>query len=735
MKKSQPSSKEQKAVDTAGGTFISGDVAPGADFVGRDKIIQGDEVAGDKISVNLTMPEPRNSGPITLIGKFVQVYDQPSVLQAFLTSSFVRFRSFILPFVALETLIIYLYLNFGVRFDVPQWLPIAVSILTALCIWGYVHWRTTQISGRMASLIGNLALVGLLAWQYWTIRYPIPFRPEVFGVALAQLGEGPDYTPTNASRLVTGQIRELLMAQLPSEQVTIRQVPAISTIETAQAYGNTIKADLVIWGQVISSEPGLATIRFSVISVPEDINNPDFPNVFPITIRSDNFAVEELNLSLEMDELKRAILNQVDVISSLIKGMFYYLNQDFPKAVIHLRKSADSIENNRAFHVAPESEFAIYYYLASAYLRLNLLPEGQYWLEKAEALAPDEPSVPLSLAFSYSAQRSRKKFVDNLEKTLKLLDRHLRVKPDDVHARYARALAYALDNNSRRAIVDYQTIIKTDPDYYLAYVGLGRVFRAAGRFEESIAVLQEGIQVAERTNRNGAGAWLELARAYQESNRPSLAEEGFKTALRYAPNVYWMHYHFGNFLEDNGRLDEAALEFEKVIDTSDDKAWGYGQAAGFHRRIGDFQTAIEYYEKSLIENPDSAIIQTYVAETLYDIGEIESAWAAFDEAVKLDGILYYPFGSYASRLIQNGQLGKALDLAEQYELQLGQQPTESQDRQNWLTLAWIYGNLGQCKSALQTLTQAEARDFPDLDSDSEQFLARKNQILTLCPAY
>lgn len=42
-------SKSSTSVDTGGGAYIGGNVQTGGDFIGRDKVVHGDEVKGDKI--------------------------------------------------------------------------------------------------------------------------------------------------------------------------------------------------------------------------------------------------------------------------------------------------------------------------------------------------------------------------------------------------------------------------------------------------------------------------------------------------------------------------------------------------------------------------------------------------------------------------------------------------------------------------------------------------------------
>ena len=55
-------------VNTDGGAYIGGNVSVGGEFVGRDKIVEGDKVQGDKIQGNVTIGTVGNNARNVAIG-------------------------------------------------------------------------------------------------------------------------------------------------------------------------------------------------------------------------------------------------------------------------------------------------------------------------------------------------------------------------------------------------------------------------------------------------------------------------------------------------------------------------------------------------------------------------------------------------------------------------------------------------------------------------------------------
>jgi tetratricopeptide (TPR) repeat protein len=61
---------------------------------------------------------------------------------------------------------------------------------------------------------------------------------------------------------------------------------------------------------------------------------------------------------------------------------------------------------------------------------------------------------------------------------------------------------------------------------------------------------------------------VELARAYEQNDRPELAEKEFERAAELAPNYAFVHWHLGNFYLRQERVDDAMSEFRRAAENN-----------------------------------------------------------------------------------------------------------------------------------------------------------------------
>jgi hypothetical protein len=72
-KPTKKSEADQKAIDTGGGAYIGGSVnTSGGDFIGRDRIVHGDEVRGDKVSGDYISGQVGAGSSDVIIGKNIR---------------------------------------------------------------------------------------------------------------------------------------------------------------------------------------------------------------------------------------------------------------------------------------------------------------------------------------------------------------------------------------------------------------------------------------------------------------------------------------------------------------------------------------------------------------------------------------------------------------------------------------------------------------------------------------
>lgn len=119
----------------------------------------------------------------------------------------------------------------------------------------------------------------------------------------------------------------------------------------------------------------------------------------------------------------------------------------------------------------------------------------------------------------------------------------------------------------------------------------------------SLESIERSVEMFEDTVRlspNDFRWWIELGRAYEQSEQPEKAEQAFKRAVQLAPSYTFPHWQFGNFYLRQNRSDEAFGELKKTTEKS----------VVYREQV--FSLAWDYFEKDpqkleqIIDNsPDS----------------------------------------------------------------------------------------------------------------------------------
>jgi Tfp pilus assembly protein PilF len=76
------------------------------------------------------------------------------------------------------------------------------------------------------------------------------------------------------------------------------------------------------------------------------------------------------------------------------------------------------------------------------------------------------------------------------------LKQFLAKEPNDSFTRYALALEYAGQGDTKRRVSMLQELIQLDPKYVPAYQQLGTAYQKLDRRDDAIAIFKRGIQVA-----------------------------------------------------------------------------------------------------------------------------------------------------------------------------------------------------------------------------------------------
>ena len=90
-----------------------------------------------------------------------------------------------------------------------------------------------------------------------------------------------------------------------------------------------------------------------------------------------------------------------------------------------------------------------------------------------------------------------------------LLTQVLEQNPTDAFARYGLAMAYAAQDNTAKALDEFNLLIQHNPDYVPAYQMSAQTLAKLNRNEEAIARLKEGIATAARTSNDHAASEMQ----------------------------------------------------------------------------------------------------------------------------------------------------------------------------------------------------------------------------------
>ena len=240
-------------------------------------------------------------------------------------------------------------------------------------------------------------------------------------------------------------------------------------------------------------------------------------------------------------------------------------------------------------------------------------------------------------------------------------------------------MEYQKQENVDSAIEVFKRALERDPNYALAYAGLGesywRKFQAThagewvtraleacqkaagesegaiclgylhnetGKYEQAVSEFQRGLE-ADRTSDD---AYRGLAYAYEHLGKTAEAEQTHRRAIAVRPQ-YWAGYNWlGAFLFRHGRFPEAVEMFQQVTALAPDSFRGYMNLGGAYTALGRFDEALPALEKSVSLRPSAAAYSNLGLVYFY-LRRFGDAARAQEQALKLDDHDYLMWGNLA----------------------------------------------------------------------------------------
>ncbi|HXZ26647.1 MAG TPA: tetratricopeptide repeat protein [Terriglobales bacterium] len=245
-----------------------------------------------------------------------------------------------------------------------------------------------------------------------------------------------------------------------------------------------------------------------------------------------------------------------------------------------------------------------------------------------------------------------------------------------------------------------QRAAELDPNLPEAHVCLGTLEDGTGHYQQAVAELQKALA----GEPNSDEAYRGLAHSYEQLGQTQEAERTYQRALALRPN-YWGGYSaLGYFYYRQARYDDAIREYQRAIQLAPNNAIALYSLGGLYVAKGRYQEAIDVLRKG-IETKPSWGAWSNLGLAYFRLRRFDEAVTAYQQAFALQPQDYRTAGNLADAYYwAPGQRDQAAE-AYRRSIQLGEPAAKvnPKDADVRLMLANAYARLGNRSEALRQI--------------------------------
>lgn len=302
------------------------------------------------------------------------------------------------------------------------------------------------------------------------------------------------------------------------------------------------------------------------------------------------------------------------------------------------------------------------------------------------------------------------------------------------------------------AIADFESALKADPMFALAYTGiadaalrmyrdskdatwaqkavsaaehanqlasdlpevnfsLGSVYVATGKTNEAVAVLKNAVQLAP----NSDEGYRRLGDALQANNTPQDAISAYGKAIQINP-YYWYNYLVrGNAYLKLGSDDQALADYKRAAELAPKNPKPYSNIAAIYMQHGKWTDAIPYLKQATDIDPKAMQAWSNLGNAFFYLKRYDDAAQYYRKAVDLSpnssmlmGNLAEAFRSKGDRQQANATYDKAIALAQK------EAEVNPRDITTLGSLALFYAKKGSDQLAMQYIRRARTINDKDV---------------------
>jgi tetratricopeptide (TPR) repeat protein len=241
------------------------------------------------------------------------------------------------------------------------------------------------------------------------------------------------------------------------------------------------------------------------------------------------------------------------------------------------------------------------------------------------------------------------------------------------------------------ALIEYQTVVKEDPNNFKAHFMLGKVLMGMSDFEEASSEFDKVIAIRQTS----ADAHLMKGEALRMLGKYEDAENEYKQTLKIDASNALAHAYLGECHRvAGGRRGGGVIECHKAIALDEHQVIPHLILAQCYLDSHRASAALEQYQIALQLDSKNAVARSRYGQALTSLGKWNEAVKEFRQAVELDA--NYAAGHEGlSWALAN--LNKMTEAVKEAKLAVRLSPNDPDSHSN---LAWLYDKKGDYRDAV-----------------------------------
>ncbi|HUQ49123.1 MAG TPA: tetratricopeptide repeat protein [Terriglobales bacterium] len=213
-----------------------------------------------------------------------------------------------------------------------------------------------------------------------------------------------------------------------------------------------------------------------------------------------------------------------------------------------------------------------YLYLPALCVCILLATGLKFWMVRAQASQqPVLKALPvmatLAIAGFFVTRDLREQYF--YKNDIHLYEQAVKTAPNKAMVWNFLGYAYGQDGRSQAAIGAHRRALELNTKNWETHAYLGNLLFVGGELEDAAAHMQKAAEL--RPGPDRSHILYKLGLTFARMSRFLEAEQSFRKALELAPTRPTYHYSLGQSLRKQGRLQEAAAEFEREIALNNDE--------------------------------------------------------------------------------------------------------------------------------------------------------------------